>query len=368
MRHLYVGWVGLLFLVTGCGDQSPLSFNNQSGLSTGDLTGPVRVYFTTPNDKNSKTNPNNPANVLAGYIKRAAQTIDVCGYEINNQVIVDALVEAVKRGVKVRCVTDTDNVNESGITALKAVGVPVVDDQRQPIMHNKFMVFDNKSVWMGSMNFTENCAYRNNNNGIYIDDARIAENYATKFKWLFVDHKFGGPVKQKEKIPNPVVRLADGTIMENYFSAHDHIANHIIEHLQTAKSSIHFLAFSFTHKGMGQAMLDRAKTGVPVQGVFEKSQVTSSGKYSQYYGFKGAGPGVQVFLDANPRNMHHKVIVMDGELTVAGSFNFSDGADKDNDENVVIMLNRTIAQKFEDEFQRVYGEARSAAGSLTAQR
>jgi phosphatidylserine/phosphatidylglycerophosphate/cardiolipin synthase-like enzyme len=66
--------------------------------------------------------------------------------------------------------------------------------------------------------------------------------------------------------------------------------------------------------------------------------------------------------------MHHKVIVMDGELTVAGSFNFSDGADKDNDENVVIMLNRTIAQKFEDEFQRVYGEARSAAGSLTAQR
>lgn len=368
MRRLLIGLVGTLAFVTGCGGQSPLSFNNQSGSTTGELTGPVRVFFTTPTDKSSKDNPLNPARVLAGYINQAQQTIDVCGYEINNTVIVDALTKAVKRGVKMRVVTDTDNINADGIVALKAVGVPVVDDQRQPIMHNKFMVFDKKSVWMGSMNFTENCAYRNNNNGIYIDDPRIAENYATKFNWLFVDRKFGGPVRQKEKIPNPVVRLSDGTIMENYFSAHDHIANHIIEHLHTAKSSIHFLAFSFTHKGIGQAMLDRTRSGVPVQGVFEKSQVTSSGKYSQYYAFKEFGPTVQVYLDANPRNMHHKVIVIDGELTVAGSFNFSDGADKDNDENVVIMLSRPIAQKFEEEFQRVYGEARSAGGSLAAKR
>jgi phosphatidylserine/phosphatidylglycerophosphate/cardiolipin synthase-like enzyme len=366
MRRTLIGAIALA-LIVGCGDQSPLAVQNHGNSTTvGDQTGPVRVYFTTPHDKNARDNPNNPARALAGYIAKAQQTIDVCGYEINNVVIVDALTKAIQRGVKVRVVTDTDNLGASGIVTLKAAGVPVVDDQRQPIMHNKFMVFDNKSVWMGSMNFTENCAYLNNNNGIYIDDPRIAENYATKFKWLFVDHKFGGPVRQKEKIPNPVVKLADGTIMENYFSAHDHIANHLIEHLKTAKSSVHFLAFSFTHKGIGQAMLDRAQAGVPVQGVFEKSQVTSSGKYSQYHAFKEARQRVQVYLDANPRNMHHKVIVIDGELTVAGSFNFSDGADKDNDENVVILLSRPIAQRFEEEFQRVFGEAKAAGESIAA--
>jgi phosphatidylserine/phosphatidylglycerophosphate/cardiolipin synthase-like enzyme len=340
----------------------------QKAAPSANQAGPVRIYFTTPNHRNSKEDPNNPARALAGYIQQTKQTLDVCGYEINNTVIVDALVKAVQRGVKVRVVTDTDNLNASGITALMKANVPVVDDQRVPIMHNKFMVFDNKAVWTGSMNFTENCAYHNNNNGIYIDDARIAENYATKFRWLFVDHKFGGPVKQKERIPNPLVRLSDGTIMENYFSAHDHIANHLIEHLQTAKSSIHFLAFSFTHKGMGRAMLDRAALGVPVQGVFEKSQVVSTGRYSQYHAFKEAGRNVQVYLDANPRNMHHKVIIIDGELTVAGSFNFSDGADKDNDENVVIMLSRPIAQKFEEEFQRVFGQAKAAGETLSVKR
>jgi phosphatidylserine/phosphatidylglycerophosphate/cardiolipin synthase-like enzyme len=55
--------------------------------------------------------------------------------------------------------------------------------------------------------------------------------------------------------------------------------------------------------------------------------------------------------------MHHNVIIVDGETTVAGSFNFSDGADKQNDENVVIIKNRDVASRFEEEFQRVYGAA-----------
>jgi len=64
-----------------------------------------------------------------------------------------------------------------------------------------------------------------------------------------------------------------------------------------------------------------------------------------------------VFLDANPRNMHHKVIIVDGEVVVAGSFNFSNNADRTNDENMVIMHNADIASKFEGEFQKVAGLA-----------
>ena len=53
-------------------------------------------------------------------------------------------------------------------------------------MHDKFMVFDSAAVWTGSMNFTENCAYHNNNNnGIFIDDRNLAANYETKFTWMF---------------------------------------------------------------------------------------------------------------------------------------------------------------------------------------
>ncbi len=43
-----------------------------------------------------------------------------------------------------------------------------MDDQRGPIMHNKFVVVDNSAVWTGSWNFTDGDTYRLNNNAIKI--------------------------------------------------------------------------------------------------------------------------------------------------------------------------------------------------------
>jgi phosphatidylserine/phosphatidylglycerophosphate/cardiolipin synthase-like enzyme len=55
--------------------------------------------------------------------------------------------------------------------------------------------------------------------------------------------------------------------------------------------------------------------------------------------------------------MHHKVIIIDGEIVVIGSYNFSTSADEENDENVLIIHSPAIAAQFEAEFQRVYETA-----------
>ena len=60
--------------------------------------------------------------------------------------------------------------------------------------------------------------------------------------------------------------------------------------------------------------------------------------------------------------MHHKVIIIDGEIVIFGSFNFSDSADRSNDENLLIIYNRAVAARFEEEFQRVFKLARDAEG------
>jgi phosphatidylserine/phosphatidylglycerophosphate/cardiolipin synthase-like enzyme len=316
-------------------------------------SGAVRVYFTRPEQQPDQ--PGDIAHDLADYIDKTERTLDVAAFELDNRVITDALVRAVQRGVRVRLVTETNYLAESGVKALQAARVPVVDDKREgALMHNKFMILDRKAVWTGSMNFTENCAYRNNNNGVYVEDARLAENYATKFTWMFEQRKFGGAPSRGDRIPNPLVTLADGTQIENYFSTHDQPAKHIVAAVRHARRSIHFLAFSFTHDGIAQAMLDRAAAGVEVGGVFEKTQVATG--HSEYERLRAAG--LAVYLDGNPRNMHHKVIVIDGEIVVAGSFNFSESADKSNDENVLIIYNRAVAAKFEEEYQRVVKAAR----------
>jgi phosphatidylserine/phosphatidylglycerophosphate/cardiolipin synthase-like enzyme len=316
---------------------------------------PVQVYFTTPHDP---LRPGNPADKLAEAIDRTTRSIDVAAFELDNVVITSALARAVDRGVTVRIVTDTDYKSERGIELLASAGVPVVDDKRSALMHNKFLVLDGKAVWTGSMNFTENCAYKNNNHGILITSKPLAKSYATKFAWLFEDRKFGGKPRPDDAIPHPTVELADGTPVEVWFSTHDKPAKHVHEEIGKAQRSIHFLAFSFTDTTLGELLIEAANRGVEVKGVFETSQAGS--QHSEFESLRAAG--IPVFKDANPRNMHHKLIVIDGETVLGGSFNFSKSANDSNDENLVVIRSPAIAKRCEAEFRTVYDEAKAAAG------
>ena len=63
--------------------------------------------------------------------------------------------------------------------------------------------------------------------------------------------------------------------------------------------------------------------------------------------------GIDVLLDGNPKSMHHKVIIIDDEIVVTGSYNFSKSAKTRNDENTLILFDREIAGEFENELTRV---------------
>ncbi len=319
-------------------------------------SGPVRVYFTNPDG--DPADANNIAHACVGYIDAAKESIDVAAFELDNKLVVDALVRARHRGVEVRVVTDTDYIHEYGPTALKAAGVGVEEDHRSALMHNKFMVFDKKAVWMGSVNFTENCMYKNDNHGLYLESPQLAENYTTKFRWMYEQGEFGG-APRGQVIPHPHIKLADGTVIENYFATHDRVADRVIGVVGEAQKKIDFLAFSYTHDGIGKAMLDRHAAGVAIRGVFEKSQAASG--FSEFNHFRHVG--LPVFVDANPRNMHHKAIIIDDTIVICGSFNFSVNADKSNDENLLVIRNNSgVVKAFNGEFDRVYGLAKANEG------
>ena len=127
--------------------------------------------------------------------------------------------------------------------------------------------------------------------------------------------------------------------------------------LKLAKKSIHFMAFSFTHEGIGSGHAGaKRRGGRDCRRLREDPDRVRPLRLFQ----DAAKPSWPVYLDANPRNMHHKVIIIDGEIVIFGSFNFSDSADKSNDENLLIIYNRAVAAKFEEEFQRVVQVAKQA--------
>jgi phosphatidylserine/phosphatidylglycerophosphate/cardiolipin synthase-like enzyme len=269
--------------------------------------------------------------------------------------VTDALLSAADRGVRVRVVTDVDTLGDPNENAsflrLKDSSIPVVGGNPNGIMHDKFVVVDAAAVWTGSWNFTENDTYRYNNNGILISSPALAHNYTATFDKMFSQHEFG-PKRKRGGTTQQV--LVDGIRVENLFAPEDDVTSEIARRIRQAKTAVDFMAFSFTDDTIGGAVLARANAGIPVRGVFETTG--SETVYCEYDKMKAAG--LDVWLDGNPYLMHHKVFILDAATVIFGSFNFSVSAQQDNDENLLIVDDASLAQQFESEFGKVYAAAK----------
>jgi phosphatidylserine/phosphatidylglycerophosphate/cardiolipin synthase-like enzyme len=308
------------------------------------------VYFTKPDDPQAGAYRGGPDEALARAIEQAHLSVDIAAHQLNLWSLRDALLSAARQGVTVRMVVESDFMDEPEIRQLKDAGIPVLGDRRESTMHNKFVIIDRAEVWTGSLNFTVSDVYRNNNNLIRIRSSQLAENFTTEFDEMFEQDLFGD--KTLAQTPYPSLTI-NGTQIETYFSPDDGTAAEIIRHLQGARESIHFMAFSFTSDDIASAMLAKAAGGLSVSGVFEASQVLSN-IGSEFELLREAG--LDVRLDGNPRNMHHKVMIIDGATVITGSYNFSANAEKRNDENTLVIHNPAIAGQFMVEFERVFGE------------
>ena len=79
---------------------------------------------------------------MLNLIESAQSKIDIAIYDLGDEEIAQSFVNANKRGVKIRVITDTDNINKKGINLLKNVQIPIIEDKRSPIMHDKFIIID----------------------------------------------------------------------------------------------------------------------------------------------------------------------------------------------------------------------------------
>lgn len=114
-------------------------------------------------------------------IEHAQHEILMAAYSFTNKQIAKALVDAHRRGVKVRAVLDQSQRSEhySAATFLAHAGVPVRIDSRHAIMHNKYLVIDGDTVETGSFNYTTAAAKHNAENALLIaHDAALAHRYA----------------------------------------------------------------------------------------------------------------------------------------------------------------------------------------------
>ena len=362
-------FLAAIFFLTACGNIVPTASSTPPTDFTPVVTGegqltpidlPVgygvrgswfELYFTDPANPVSRQGTGGVDSPLVDAIDAARLSIDVAAYSLTLNSVRNALVRAHDRGVTVRMVMESTNMDRSDPQRLIEAGIPIVGDNQEGLMHNKFMVIDRSEVWMGSMNFTDSGTYDDNNNFFRIRSTKMAENYTKEFEEMFVENKFGPNVVAQT--PHPSLTI-DDTQVDTYFSPDDGVQAALVPLLSNAQESIYFLAYSFTSNQFGDIVRAKAEQGLTIEGVMDAEQVRSN-QGTEYDPFQQAH--LQVREDGNEGLMHHKVFIIDGKIVAFGSYNFSQSAETNNDENLIIVYSEPIAQQFLQEFRRVWNQA-----------
>jgi TonB family protein len=135
--------------------------------------------------------------------------------------------------------------------------------------------------------------------------------------------------------------------IEAYFSPHGGCTEAVINELNKAKNTVLVQAYSFTSAPIAKALLNAHKRGVKVEVILDKSQRTD--KYSSATFLFNAG--ISTKIDAKHAIAHSKVMIIDGETVITGSFNFTKAAEENNTENLLVIRDKKLAERYTKNWQ-----------------
>ena len=292
---------------------------------------------------------------LVNLVDSSKSTIDIALYGwVDIPKLKQAFINAQKRGVKLRVIYDTKTTKDNYYPETEDF-IKLIQESRSDeiagnskltnyLMHNKFMVFDNKTVYSGSMNFSlTGLSGFNQNNIIIINSQEIAKLYTNEFNQMFTG-KFH-TLKSKNNVKSYI--MPDGTKITVYFSPQDKgITSAVVPIINNAQKYIFIPAFLITHKPLTNALILAKNRGIDVKIILD---ATSTGtRNSSIKQLRTAG--IPVKIENYAGKMHSKVMIIDDKYVVTGSANFSNSGENKNDENQIIIENPKIAKFYKDFF------------------
>ena len=230
------------------------------------------------------------------------------------------------------------------------------------IMHNKFVVLKNKGVWTGSTNVSATClgSEYNANASIYIANAEVAKIYEAEFKQMFEEKRFS-----RYKLPTvrQPLKFRDGTKLEVFFSPQDTpVHNAIIPFIANAKKTLDIGMFVLTHSEVIDAIRAAAIRGVKVRIIGDA--LFSNRETSPVDSLREAG--VEIRVENWGGKMHMKSAVADGKRTVIGSMNWTASGETDNDENTLVIDNKSLATQMTKYFNDLWALLEKDEGRIAS--
>ena len=155
---------------------------------------------------------------------------------------------------------------------------------------------------------------------------------------------------------NPDVdRENDVEDIQVYFSPADRVDDILIDLIKNADSEIKAAVYSFNRSSIAEALVAAHRRGVTVKILVDSNQ---SGLPSQ--------TGTTAYLEQNipdfrlktfsliTISMHNKFVVIDKNIVATGSYNWTNNATFNNDENLLVITSKSLAGIYNLEFERLW--------------
>lgn len=126
-------------------------------------------------------------NAIRTLLTSSRRSLDICVFTITDDRITSRIIDAHRRGVAVRVITDNDKAFDAGsdVQRIARARVPVRTDDTPDHMHHKFAVIDGNTVLTGSYNWTRSAANDNFENLLVTDDSPVVRSYVGEFDRLW---------------------------------------------------------------------------------------------------------------------------------------------------------------------------------------
>jgi len=124
---------------------------------------------------------------ITDLLGQATKSLDLCVFTITDDRLATDLLDCLKRGIKVRIITDDEKMydNGSAIQDLKNAGIPVKIDHSRYHMHHKFGIIDSRIIFTGSFNWTYTASSHNQENMLVTTNFEIVKQYVDQYELLW---------------------------------------------------------------------------------------------------------------------------------------------------------------------------------------
>jgi len=318
--------------------------------------------------------------VIVEFVRGARSSLDIAVQELDSEPIAQAILDARWRGVTVNLFLEQDYLrsplrgkppkppalkpgetaeqalrrvqwdqdetdlaaNRRILAALLRSDIEVKGDFNPKIFHQKFVLRDYRNgrattpgdpaLLSGSANFTFTDTHRNLNHIFVFHNSNVCRQYELEIEQLKLG-RFG------REIHGAVPKVFDlGGVPTKILFAPVHTPElEIMKQMLKGRNEVYFAIFTFAgSSGIDDTMLSLARGGMTITGALDRGQAAQGWAAPKTM----SDPRIRLYQPTKAsgvRKLHHKLMVIDERIVLAGSFNYTEPANDYNDENIFVL-------------------------------